>query len=435
MNKSKIICFHNYKLENDENQSRTGIEVGVPVDRGLDFIYELDVEVDYDWLKRNIQQVIPGFDYERVKGPRGASVRSYNMPCSEMKAAIEQMNKENSFDGRIHDWMPFFNLLLFRAKSWYSRFLERRRRKGSEVYDFITQFLSFVLSGLMVLAPFFFSRAWVRVLVEVVFLSLYVLAREAKKVKEITAIENHHKEDIKHIESQNADKLKKQQETNDRLIKEHQAKEKGLEEKMNRVVAFAHRVADKAKKHEAQPLNSNEDFFCECADDVEKILSEEYNKDISVSIKVIGQDPGSDKMYVSTLGAGENNIGAGRFCATKKVNIADNYIYTSLINSGNKYYSNPDLTKFTPTREGKTIPLCEYGNRWRDYFVSTIVIPIRYVSEEGNTLLHNIVGFVCVDCKDVITDWGQPKLIRTNPYHIIAIVADSLAQVLKQGVA
>lgn len=65
---------------------------------------------------------------------------------------------------------------------------------------------------------------------------------------------------------------------------------------------------------------------------------------------------------------------------------------------------------------------------WPEKYNSTIVVPIRYLNTNDGNLIHDILGFLCVDSKNSIKRWNDNNSFELQ---YLAIFADSIYTYIK----
>ncbi len=163
-------------------------------------------------------------------------------------------------------------------------------------------------------------------------------------------------------------------------------------------------------------------YLKKCADDLESQLSAYYNDEkICVSFKLAFSDT-----EIKTYTRGKTNMECrgiiGVPADEEPVKISTNTAYRHIFEKKHSYFVCGDLRKFKEEQPTKNIKfVCEYGSHWKELFVSTIVIPIRWRNTEEETYI--IAGVICVDCKRPMNDWYNTS---SYAYHVVAHYADLL---------
>ena len=69
---------------------------------------------------------------------------------------------------------------------------------------------------------------------------------------------------------------------------------------------------------------------------------------------------------------------------------------------------------------------CEYGANWSEYFMATIIIPIRCPNfvGAGETTEYEVKGMICIDTKEKMPQWT--KSTESAAYNMTAFLADSV---------
>ena len=159
--------------------------------------------------------------------------------------------------------------------------------------------------------------------------------------------------------------------------------------------------------------------------DLEKILSVYYSHTICASIKLCLK-----ANRLKTFARGNENIKCrgGRKKVQRldkgSIRITDNYAYNSILKRQLSFFAEGDLKSLTEKENDSDVFYCEYGDKWPDYFLSTIVIPIRYRIVNNGKSEYKMLGVICVDSKEKHPEWSN----RTDNYgyQMTAFVADAV---------
>lgn len=164
------------------------------------------------------------------------------------------------------------------------------------------------------------------------------------------------------------------------------------------------------------------EFLKKCVNDLEKQLSAYYKFDVCASFKMVDID--NSEIVLRTCARGNNNIKlreiigeASSFEAPIKV--SSNTAYTHIFKKQQNCFYNGDLREYNKRKKRKKFK-CEYKN-WQKYFVSTIVIPIRWHVSSNES--YKIAALICVDCKEPLSDWDNRNSFG---YQLVAFYADLL---------
>ena len=159
--------------------------------------------------------------------------------------------------------------------------------------------------------------------------------------------------------------------------------------------------------------------------ELEENLSNYYKHDICASIKLC-----INVNKLKTFARGNRNVkcrGGRRKVQKfnkKEIKITDNYAYNLILKKQLSFFSEGDLNNMTEKENDGDVFYCEYGEKWPEYFLSTIVIPIRYQIINGERAEYKMLGVICVDSKEKHPEWSN----RTDNYgyQMSAFVADTV---------
>ena len=201
------------------------------------------------------------------------------------------------------------------------------------------------------------------------------------------------------------------------------------------IAQFTHSVAHRIKINIAnvpyQDINFTREalasFIKEGLNTLESNLSSKYDTKVSASIKLC-----TKKNKLKTFGRGVNSIESRRGEARvirldrREHSISSNYAYNAIINKKLKFFADGDLKNLSMKEKENDKFYWEYSDDWSDYFLSTIVIPIRCPSLQrtGEVEEYRILGLLCVDSHDVIPEWTNNS--KSYGYELTAFFADSL---------
>lgn len=163
-------------------------------------------------------------------------------------------------------------------------------------------------------------------------------------------------------------------------------------------------------------------------DSIADYLSEYNNKDkISVCIKIInpGQDNIADSDKKAKTLVRSKNTKKARSRTNENITLGKNTDFKHLCDGTNIWYHGVDLkTKYENGEYENEAPVKD----WQSKYNSTIVVPIRYYINDDDILVNDILGFLCIDSKKIVTTWDD-----TEPFELqyLAIFADSLYTYIK----
>lgn len=158
---------------------------------------------------------------------------------------------------------------------------------------------------------------------------------------------------------------------------------------------------------------------------LEKILTRYYGEPICASIKLC-----NTQNTLKTFARGPKNVSSrgGRKKVkrlnSKSLKIGDNYAYDSILKRKFQYFAEGDLRNLSEKENDDDKFFCEYGDKWQDIFLSTIIIPIRCRILSGCSEEYRMLGLVCIDSKVIQPDWGRKT--ESYAYQTTAFVADAL---------
>ncbi len=152
------------------------------------------------------------------------------------------------------------------------------------------------------------------------------------------------------------------------------------------------------------------------------------NRDIiSVCIKTInpGQDNISNLNKRAKTLVRSKNTKRDRKRTNENVTLGKNSDFKHLCDGTNIWYHGVDLKSKYEKHE--------YENEadekdWQKKYNSTIVVPIRYYNVDENVSINDILGFLCIDSKEIVKSWDD-----VNPFELqyLAIFADSIYTYIK----
>lgn len=199
------------------------------------------------------------------------------------------------------------------------------------------------------------------------------------------------------------------------------------------MINFAHTVTHKIKMNISQmpnqsiemTRNSIVEFLGFTLELLEKILTRYYGEPICASIKLC-----NTQNTLKTFARGPKNVSSrgGRKKVkrlnSKSLKIGDNYAYDSILKRKFQYFAEGDLRNLSEKENDDDKFFCEYGDKWQDVFLSTIIIPIRCRILSGCSEEYRMLGLVCIDSKVIQPDWGRKT--ESYAYQTTAFVADAL---------
>lgn len=406
-----------------EGEMWTEIKKGIPKKCGTGFIYLPGAPISEESIIKEVLICHPNVVESVLEK---TNHRCLKIPCEQAKQYIEEIDEKKEYFGRIHERPPEVLLKWYRMRIKYTHWLKRCQKRNPEVYDRAASFASFLFSLVMLAAPFLSLETVFRVMGELVFFVLFLMARDAKAEKKLDVVNKSLDERCKHQESLlRLEFFEKEKKWSDNI--------ESVKRQYKNNIQFIKDIAHRAKSEALFPMEQNRNFLDFCASTLESILGDEYGKDICASIKVVGTNS-NNTICVKTYGAGKNNVAENRFSATKEVLLEENFAYKWIRDEGKKFFACDDLSK-------RNDFFCEYdkipcgGSQSGRPFMSTVVMPIRRpIHRPGEKQENNIVGFICIDCKDTLPAW-EKDFYNTAQYNIIADVADNLVQVFDKGVA
>ena len=208
---------------------------------------------------------------------------------------------------------------------------------------------------------------------------------------------------------------------------------KEIEKQVVDSVTFSHNVTHNIKTRISLMPNQElgvtreeiVDLLNKVLNGLEENLSNYYKHDICASIKLC-----INVNKLKTFARGNRNVkcrGGRRKVQKfnkKEIKIADNYAYNLILKNQLSFFAEGDLNNLTEKENDSDIFYCEYGEIWSEYFLSTIVIPIRYQIINGESAEYKMLGLICVDSKEKHPEWSN----RTDNYgyQMSAFVADTV---------
>ena len=326
--------------------------------------------------------------------------------------------------------------------------LERIRSQNARLFDVIAEIIKFILPFTSTFAPALFSSTvWVMIgsllFSSVMYITQWALLtnRQERAVHDEKKKAINELNKLRDINAKELEELKRNIECNNsKQVDMLSNTLSRLRKLVYNISFFTHLVSDKVKKitveyqmpHNDSAYSKTTDFLHDSLSMLENILSEYYGINICASIKLYAR-----KNMVKTLIRGNRNISdrGGLLRITERdkqlINIKKNYAYQAIIQGELQYFAEGDLTNIKNKTSENAVFFCELGDDFLDYFFATIVMPIRLPVFTKKGQRQEILGILCVDCKEEMPQWSDPSFSTDLSYHIIADYADSLAILLK----
>ena len=105
---------------------------------------------------------------------------------------------------------------------------------------------------------------------------------------------------------------------------------------------------------------------------------------------------------------------------TKPIKIGDNYAYDTILKRKFQYFAEGDLINLSEKEKDDDKFFCEYGDKWKSLFRSSIIIPIRCQILARHSEEYRMLGLICIDSKIVQPEWNRKK--DSYAYHTTAFV-------------
>lgn len=153
-----------------------------------------------------------------------------------------------------------------------------------------------------------------------------------------------------------------------------------------------------------------------------------YNKDtISVCIKIIssGQNNLKDLEKKAKTLVRSHNTDRERKRTNEDITIGKNTDFIHLCEGTNIWFHGVDLK--TQYEKGNYENEAE-AKDWQAKYNSTIVVPIRYYNANDGNPIHDILGFLCIDSKNIIQSWDD---VNSFELQYLAIYADTIYTYIK----
>lgn len=204
------------------------------------------------------------------------------------------------------------------------------------------------------------------------------------------------------------------------------------------MMSFAHIVAHEIKMNISKmpnqsieiTRNSIPDFLVNTLNDLERILSNHYGEKICASIKLC-----NTQNTLKTFARGQNNVTCRggikkvRIQNANPIKIGDNYAYDTILKRKFQYFAESDLTNLSEKEKDDDKFFCEYGDKWKSLFRSSIIIPIRCQILARHSEEYRMLGLICIDSKIVQPEWNCKR--ESYAYHTTAFVADVLYSLIE----
>ena len=165
-------------------------------------------------------------------------------------------------------------------------------------------------------------------------------------------------------------------------------------------------------------------YLKKCADELEQQLSDYYHKTVSASFKLVVSET-----QLRTCTRGNNNLASRKIIGEpppeRTRTIQNNTAYKHIFIDQHSCFNSGDLSRYNSEHPDSKFR-CE-RKRWRKFFLSTIVIPIRWHVPDDES--YKVIGVICVDCQTPIADWDTRDSFG---YHTVAFYADLLFMSVKE---
>lgn len=165
----------------------------------------------------------------------------------------------------------------------------------------------------------------------------------------------------------------------------------------------------------------------EFVDSISDYLSKYNNDTISVCIKTInsGQNEVKDLDKKARTLVRSRNTDRERKRTNEDITIGKNTDFIHLCDGTNIWFHGVDLKAKYESNEYMNEA---EANDWQSKYNSTIVVPIRYYNANDETPTHDILGFLCIDSKNIIQEWDN---INSFELQYLAIYADTIYTYIK----
>lgn len=326
------------------------------------------------------------------------------------------------------------------------------RSKKPNAFDKAVKIVTFLIPFVSCFTPALVTNNWSRAILEFIVLTTILVfqwstltnrvVEKDQKLSEANIKLKEYKSKIDILEKESAD-------FTDWIGEEEENYKLSIVEinsRFDELAGFSHIVSDTVKKITAEidkPVDSRvvikmTDFFQQSLSSLEKLLTEHYGVEIRSSIKIMISD---DKL--KTYARGHNNIisrGGEYRCSLlnrQEIEIVKNYAYIAIVEHKQQFFAEGKLIEMHNRFDPDDVFFCEYGDNYPELFYSTIVMPIRvpeYTMDDRHYIerTQNVMGMLCIDCKQELPEWSDDNLCNKRAYHIIADYADSLAILVKE---
>lgn len=303
--------------------------------------------------------------------------------------------------------------------------LERWRKKNPKVFDGLARFAEVVwVLGSTYCTNLASNLFAVAIVMCIGFAGLYLFQWALltnKSIRELDKEKELHQQKLTEMaNTQTAEKDKLQRERMAALVFVH---------------SVAHNIKTNIAKIPNQKMsvtrNNLSEFLSSGLNSLEDILTDYYGVPIRASIKLCAR-PGVLKTYAR----GQNNISSrGGVSKVQKLNkkeilIEDNYAYNAIMQRQLQYFAEGDLCNLSDKENDSDVFFCEYGDNWKDMFLSSIIIPLRYPIMTGSVTDYKMLGLICIDSKDTFPEWSNAK--KTYAYRLTAYFADVIYSFIDQ---
>lgn len=321
------------------------------------------------------------------------------------------------------------------------KWLEELREKNPGFYDVLVNCAAYIWETITVVIGYFTGSTLFLAVSVCILYAIFILFQIGSERNRADRL-------LKEKEKEYTDKVKRYEadlnEAKDKALQEIRKQEekykKQLVDSLVNLVKLEHDAAHNGKictvdmaslTHIVDSSSRLIELLKKCVNNLEQQLSVFYQCKICASFKMVDVNEQSETV-LRTCARGENNIKLrGRIGEVSSfeepVKISDNTAYTHIFRDNHNCFYNGNLLEYCKRRKKKPFR-CEYKN-WRDYFVATIVIPIRW--HVSNKEAYDIAALVCVDCKEPLNDWDNRDSFG---YHLVAFYADLLYTPLRDYV-
>lgn len=325
----------------------------------------------------------------------------------------------------------------------FREFLERTRIKSPKVFDFIYAMVPFAITIIGTLFPgILASKSGFRICVIAVAAAIYIWQWATLKNEMYRRLAEETKKRSKEIEEEyvvlNEYDVHSQEEQ-EAILKEGLTGIQAVQDLSLHYSTFSHKVSHNVKRlctefeSDFSAILMRErvaDFLKPAINSFEDVLSECYGEDIRASIKL----PVDSKCFKTYARGTRNEKSRGRYKSRKqdekRLLIRDNYAYDAIVNKQLRFFAEGELPKLHNKFKDDDVFKCEYKD-YLSIFKATVVMPIRIPKFEETETKQEVIGLVCIDCKDTLAEWSSDNFDNKLGYHIIADFADSLALLIQ----